>query len=238
VITNLFSAVPFMGQYIVEFLWGGFTVANSTLNRFYTLHFLLPFVLIGVVFLHLFLLHLGGSNNPLGVGAERNNIQFYPYYYVKDLLSLMVFVLIMGVLVFFYPNSLGHSDNYIPANPLVTPTHIVPEWYFLPFYAILRSIPNKVVGVIAMFAAVVIIGFLPKLNINEIRSHAFKVFNSYLYWVFAFNFLLLFWTGQLPPEEPYVFLSQVSTFLYFFYFIVVYYINLLEVYLVKLPRNL
>jgi quinol-cytochrome oxidoreductase complex cytochrome b subunit len=233
VITNLFSAVPFMGTYIVEFLWGGFTVANSTLNRFYTLHFLLPFVLVGLVIVHLFLLHLAGSNNPLGSGVERNNIPFYPYFYVKDLLGLMVFILLLGILVFFYPNSLGHSDNYIPANPLVTPTHIVPEWYFLPFYAILRSIPNKVVGVIAMFGAVLIIGLLPKLNIDEIRSNSFKTIGAVLYWLFMFNFVLLFWVGQLPPEEPYVFLSQICTFNYFLYFVILYYVNLLELFLLK-----
>jgi ubiquinol-cytochrome c reductase cytochrome b subunit len=181
VITNLFSAVPFVGHYIIEFLWGGFTVANATLNRFYTLHFLLPFILLGAIILHLYLLHLAGSNNPIGMNTERNNIQFYPYYYIKDLLSLLVFMFILGSLVFFSPNLLGHPDNYIPANPLITPAHIVPEWYFLPFYAILRSIPNKVLGIVSMFGAVIIIGLLPKLNMQDLRVHSFKLISLIFY---------------------------------------------------------
>lgn len=174
VITNLFSAIPFVGQSIVEWLWGGFSVSNATLNRFFSLHYLMPFVIAGVVLLHLTLLHKDGSNNPLGINTSVDYVSFYPYYYVKDLFAFFVFASVFTFFVFFYPNALGHPDNYIPANPLVTPPHIVPEWYFLPFYAILRSIPDKLGGVVAMISAILVLLLLPVINTSEIRSSKFR----------------------------------------------------------------
>ena len=156
VITNLFSAIPFIGGSIVEWLWGGFSVDNATLNRFFSLHYLMPFAIAGLTLVHLSLLHTVGSNNPLGVNTNVDSVSFYPYFYVKDLLAFFILIALFSFFVFFYPNALGHSDNYIPANPLVTPPHIVPEWYFLPFYAILRSIPDKLGGVAAMGGAILI----------------------------------------------------------------------------------
>jgi len=161
VITNLFSAIPLVGGSIVEWLWGGFSVDNATLNRFFSLHYLMPFVIAGLTMVHLSLLHTTGSNNPLGINSNVDTVPFYPYFYVKDLLAFLLFISLFSFFVFFYPNALGHADNYIPANPLVTPPHIVPEWYFLPFYAILRSIPDKLGGVVAMVSAILILLLLP-----------------------------------------------------------------------------
>jgi ubiquinol-cytochrome c reductase cytochrome b subunit len=174
VITNLFSAIPFIGGSIVEWLWGGFSVDNATLNRFFSLHYLMPFAIAGLTLVHLSLLHTVGSNNPLGVNTNVDSVSFYPYFYVKDLLAFFILIALFSFFVFFYPNALGHSDNYIPANPLVTPPHIVPEWYFLPFYAILRSIPDKLGGVALMGIAIVIIALLPVLDSSKFRSHYFK----------------------------------------------------------------
>jgi len=168
VITNLFSAIPLVGNSIVEWLWGGFSVDNATLNRFFSLHYLMPFLIAGFTLIHLSLLHSTGSNNPLGVNLYVDSIPFYPYFYVKDLFAFFILIFLFSFFVFFYPNTLGHSDNYIPANPLVTPAHIVPEWYFLPFYAILRSIPDKLGGVIAMVSAIIVLLFLPIINTSEI----------------------------------------------------------------------
>jgi quinol-cytochrome oxidoreductase complex cytochrome b subunit len=170
VITNLFSAVPLAGHLIVEWLWGGFSVSNATLNRFYSLHYLMPFVIVGLVASHLALLHAEGSNNPLGINSNVELIPFYPYFYVKDLFSFLILVSLFSFFIFFMPNLLGHSDNYIPANSLSTPAHIVPEWYFLPFYAILRSIPDKLGGVVAMISSILILMLLPILNTSKIRS--------------------------------------------------------------------
>jgi ubiquinol-cytochrome c reductase cytochrome b subunit len=164
VITNLFSAIPLVGFSIVEWLWGGFSVDNATLNRFYSLHYLMPFLIAALTLVHLTLLHQHGSNNPLGINTNVDTISFYPYFYVKDAFSFLILLTIFSFFVFFYPNALGHPDNYIPANPLVTPPHIVPEWYFLPFYAILRSIPDKLGGVVAMISAILALLLLPILN--------------------------------------------------------------------------
>lgn len=218
VITNLFSAIPFIGSSIVEWLWGGFSVDNATLNRFFSLHYLIPFLLAGVVLIHLSLLHKEGSNNPLGINSAVDNIPFYPYFYTKDLLAFLVMLLFISFLVFYYPNALGHSDNYIPANSLVTPTHIVPEWYFLPFYAILRSIPDKLGGVLAMGGAIVAWLTLPMLNTSEVRSTEFRPIFGFFYWFFAANFLLLGWIGQKPVEDPYIMIGVCSTVFYFFFF--------------------
>jgi ubiquinol-cytochrome c reductase cytochrome b subunit len=219
VITNLFSAIPFVGTSIVEWLWGGFSVDNATLNRFFSLHYLMPFVITGVVILHLSLLHNNGSNNPLGLNTNIESISFYPYFYVKDLFAFLTLVLIFSFFLFFYPNILGHADNYIPANPLVTPPHIVPEWYFLPFYAILRSIPDKLGGVIAMISAILILLLLPFLNTSRIRSTKFRPVFGLSYWFLVSDFFLLGWIGQKPVESPYIEIGSLATSFYFFYFL-------------------
>jgi ubiquinol-cytochrome c reductase cytochrome b subunit len=220
VITNLFSAIPLIGDSIVQWLWGGFSVDNATLNRFFSLHYLMPFAIAGLTIVHLTLLHKDGSNNPIGVDSAIDRIPFYPYFYVKDLFSFLVFLLVFSTFVFFYPNEMGHPDNYIPANPMVTPPHIVPEWYFLPFYAILRSIPDKLGGVIAMGGALVILLFLPFIHQSEIRSAAFRPLYRKGFWFFAVNFLILGWIGQNVVETPFIEIGQISTFIYFFFLLV------------------
>jgi len=220
VITNLASAIPVVGEPIVQWLWGGFSVDNATLNRFFSLHYLLPFLIVGLVIVHLSLLHTVGSNNPLGINKNVDTISFYPYFYVKDLLAFIAFIAFFSFFVFFYPNTLGHADNYIPANPLVTPAHIVPEWYFLPFYAILRSIPDKLGGVVAMVGAILILAVLPIINTSEIRSSKFRPIYGIAYWFLVADFLLLGWIGQKPVEAPYIEVGQVATVFYFLFFIV------------------
>jgi len=217
VITNLFSAVPLVGHSIVEWLWGGFSVSNATLNRFFSLHYLLPFIIAGLTLIHLSLLHKVGSNNPLGVNKNVEAISFYPYFYVKDLLAFLTLILLFSFFVFYFPNALGHSDNYIEANSLVTPPHIVPEWYFLPFYAILRSIPDKLGGVVAMILAILVLLILPLTNISKIRSSQFRPLYSFSYWFLVAIFLILGWIGQKPVESPFIEVGMVSTFFYFLF---------------------
>ena len=221
VITNLASAIPFVGQAIVEWVWGGFSVDNATLNRFFSLHYLLPFVIAGLVITHLVLLHQTGNNNPLGVDTTTDKMPFYPYCYVKDLFVFISFAVFFSFVVYFYPNVLGHSDNYIPANPLVTPAHIVPEWYFLPFYAILRSIPDKLGGVVAMVGAILILLTIPFTQSSEIRSSTFRPLFKILFWVFIADFLILGWIGQNVVEYPFVEIGQVATVFYFAYFLII-----------------
>jgi len=234
VITNLFSAIPFIGGAIVEWLWGGFSVDNATLNRFYSLHYLMPFVITGLVIVHLSLLHAHGSNNPLGINKNVDTVPFYPYFYVKDLFAFLILIVFFSFFVFYYPNALGHSDNYIPANPLVTPAHIVPEWYFLPFYAILRSIPDKLGGVVAMVAAILVLLLLPILNTSEIRSSKFRPIYGIAYWFLVSDFLLLGWIGQKPVESPYIEIGMGATFFYFFFLLILIpIIGLLEKKLIK-----
>ena len=189
VITNLFSAIPVVGGSIVEWLWGGFSVDNATLNRFFSLHYLLPFVIVALVIAHLAVLHDEGSNNPISVDKTVDTVSFYPYFYVKDLFFFFFFLSLFLFFITFHPNVLGHSDNYIPANALVTPAHIVPEWYFLPFYAVLRSIPDKLLGVIAMFLAIVALALLPFLNTSFIRNTKYRPLFSFIYWFLAVDFL-------------------------------------------------
>jgi quinol-cytochrome oxidoreductase complex cytochrome b subunit len=220
VITNLFSAIPFIGGAIVEWLWGGFSVSNATLNRFFSLHYLMPFVIVGLVIVHLSLLHNDGSNNPLGIGTSVDTVSFYPYFYVKDLFSFFILVFVFSLFVIFYPNALGHSDNYIPANPLSTPAHIVPEWYFLPYYAILRSIPDKLGGVVAMVSAILVLLLLPIINSSKIRSSKFRPLFSFSYWFLVADFILLGWIGQKPVETPYVEVGMIGTVFYFIYLLV------------------
>jgi len=211
VITNLFSALPYVGESVATWLWGGFSVDNATLNRFFSLHYLLPFLITGLVGLHLALLHLDGSTNPLGVCTKLDRISFYPYFYLKDLFGLLCFFIVFGYFLFFEPNLMGHPDNYIRANALVTPAHIVPEWYFLPFYAILRAIPDKLQGVLAMGAALVIFFVVPFIYTSTIKGPQFKPIFSFFYWFFVGNLILLGWLGGQVAEEPFITLSQIAT---------------------------
>ena len=219
VITNLFSAIPWIGQDLVEFIWGGFSVDNATLNRFFSLHFLLPFVLLALVMMHLISLHEHGSNNPEGIRSGSDKLRFHPYFTSKDLIGFLWQFLLISLFIYYSPNYLGHPDNSIPANPLVTPASIVPEWYFLPFYAILRAIPDKIGGVLAMFGALLILFPLSQFHTQNIRVNRFKPLLQFLFWVFVGNFFFLMWLGGKPAYQPYVFLSQLSTVIYFGYFI-------------------
>jgi len=220
VITNLVSAVPWIGQDIVEFLWGGFSVNNATLNRFFALHFVLPFVLVALVLMHLIVLHdTAGSSNPLGVSGNYDRITFAPYFLFKDLITIFIFIFVLSLFVFFMPNYLGDSDNYIMANPMQTPSAIVPEWYLLPFYAILRSIPNKLLGVIAMLMAILIILILPITDLGRSKGFQFRPISKFIFWVFVVNFLILMKLGACHVESPFIELGQISTALYFSYFI-------------------
>jgi ubiquinol-cytochrome c reductase cytochrome b/c1 subunit len=218
VITKMFSVIPFVGERIVEWLWGGFTVNGATLKRFYTMHFVLPFVIAGFVLLHLALLHKDGSNNPLGVD-DAEMIPFYPYYFLKDIHALFIYLLIFSTLVHFYPNYLGHPVNYIPADSMRTPAHIVPEWYFLPYYAILRSIPDKVGGVVCMFGSILILFTVPYTNFSMIRSAHFRPIYKVFFWIFVADFFLLMWIGQMPMRNSYILLGRYATAYYFIFFI-------------------
>ncbi|GAB5389780.1 MAG: cytochrome b/b6 [Alphaproteobacteria bacterium] len=230
VITNLFSAIPLVGESLVTWLWGGFSVGQATLNRFFALHYLMPFVIVGVVFLHVVALHITGSNNPLGIEpkSKKDTIPFHPYYTIKDTFGLGVFLIFFAVFVFWMPNALGHPDNYIPANPMVTPPHIVPEWYFLPFYAILRAVtfdflwivPAKLGGVIAMFGAIAVLFVIPWLDTSPVRSARFRPIYKIAFWVLVLDLVVLTWCGAMPAEQPYVAISQIATFWYFFHFLV------------------
>jgi len=219
VITNLFSAIPYFGNDVVAWLWGGFSVNNATLTRFYSLHYFMPFLITGLVFLHLLLLHQTGSNNPLGINfSSEGGIPFHPYYIIKDLYGVILFGILFALFVFFIPNFLGHPDNYTPANPMVTPPHIVPEWYFLPFYAILRSIPDKLAGVLAMALAIISLFLLPVLHKPEVRSMALRPMSKFLFWWFVVITLILGWIGAKPVEYPFLEIGQIASFLYFSYF--------------------
>ena len=222
VITNLFSAIPFIGNDIVTLLWGGFSVDNPTLNRFFVLHFLLPFVIMAVAGLHVVALHTHGSSNPTGVEkkTKEDSIPFHPFYTIKDIFGLGVFLIIFSAFIFYVPNYLGHPDNYIPANPMVTPSHIVPEWYFLPFYAILRAIPSKLGGVIAMGGAVMILAFLPWLDTSKVKSGRYRPLFKKFFWVFVADAILLGWLGSKPAEEPYILIARLAGTYYFFHFLI------------------
>jgi ubiquinol-cytochrome c reductase cytochrome b subunit len=220
VITNLISAIPWIGQDIVEFIWGGFSVNNATLNRFFALHYLLPFILVALVLMHLIALHdTAGSSNPLGVSGNYDRITFAPYYLFKDLITIFIFIFVLSSFVFFMPNVLGDSDNYIMANPMQTPAAIVPEWYLLPFYAILRSIPNKLLGVIAMFSAILAIMLLPVTDLGRSKGLQFRPLSKFAFWGFVVNFLILMKLGACHVETPFIELGQLSTVLYFGYFV-------------------
>jgi len=230
VITNLMSAIPWLGQDIVEFIWGGFSVNNATLNRFFSLHYVFPFLLAVLVLLHLISLHdKAGSGNPLGVGNYVDRITFSPYYTFKDLITIFIFIFVLSSFVFFVPNLLGDSDNYIMANPMQTPPAIVPEWYLLPFYAILRSIPNKLLGVIAMFSALLIIISMNFLDIHKFRGFQYKPLNKIVFYIFIAIFISLMILGAKHVESPFIELGQIFTSLYFIYFLVfIPFLNFLE----------
>ena len=237
VITNLFSVIPFVGDKIVIWLWGGFAVDNPTLNRFFSLHYLLPFIIFGLVFLHIWALHTAKSNNPLGIDikGDQDTIPFHPYYTIKDSFGFGVFLIIYLGITLFTPNLLGHPDNYIRANPLVTPAEIVPEWYFLPFYAILRAVPDnfidifgllpviidaKTSGVILMFASILILCLLPWLDRSKVRSAKFRPIYRQLFWIFLADCLVLGWVGAKPAEGTMLIIGRVATFWYFFHLLI------------------
>jgi ubiquinol-cytochrome c reductase cytochrome b subunit len=222
VITNLFSAIPIVGESITQWLWGGYSIDNPTLSRFYTLHFLFPFLIVGVVILHIVALHTHGSNNPLGIDKKgaQDTIPFHPYYTVKDLFGLSFALTIFFAVVFFIPDYLGHPDNYIPADPLKTPAHIVPEWYFLPFYAILRAIPDKLGGVIAMFSAIFVLFLLPWLDSSKVRSATFRPIYKKFFWIFVIDALILGWVGSKPAEGHYIIIGRIATAYYFLHFLI------------------
>ncbi len=236
VITNLFGAIPYVGEAIRELLWGGFSVDNPTLNRFFSLHYLLPFVIAGVVVLHIWALHVPGNNNPLGIDVKgpQDTVPFHPYYTMKDAFGIVVFLILMSYFVFFNPTILGHTDNYIEANPLVTPDHIVPEWYFLPFYAILRAIPDKLMGVIAMFASIAILFIVPWLDTSKVRSTTFRPLYKIFFWVFVADCILLGYLGAMPAEGAYVIWARLATAYYFAHFLVI----LPVLGLIETPRKL
>ena len=221
VITNLFSAFPLVGSKIVTLLWGGFAVDNATLNRFFSLHYLLPFAIAGAVLVHLAALHQDGSNNPLGITSVSDKISFFPYFFIKDTLSFIAFLMFFSFFVYYSPNTLGHPDNYIEANPMVTPEHIVPEWYFLPSYAILRSIPNKLIGVIALFASLLVLLLLPIISTSKVRSSLYRPLHQKFFWFLVFDFILLGYIGQSSPETPFLEIGQLASVYYFMYFLVI-----------------
>jgi len=239
VITNLMSAIPWIGQDIVEFIWGGFSVNNATLNRFFALHFLLPFVLAALVLMHLIAYHdVVGSGNPLGISANYDRLPFAPYFLFKDLITIFLFFIVLSIFVFFMPNALGDSENYVMANPMQTPPAIVPEWYLLPFYAILRSIPNKLLGVIAMFAAILALMAMPLTDLSKLRGVQFRPLSKIAFFIFVANFLVLMQIGSKHVETPFIEFGQISTVLYFaHFFVIVPVISIIENSLVELATK-
>ena len=239
VITNLMSAIPWIGQDIVEFIWGGFSVNNATLNRFFALHFLLPFVLAALVLMHLIAYHdVVGSGNPLGISANYHRLPFAPYFLFKDLVTILLFFIVLSIFVFFMPNALGDSENYVVANPMQTPPAIVPEWYLLPFYAILRSIPNKLLGVIAMFAAILALMAMPLTDLSKLRGVQFRPLSKIVFFIFVANFLVLMQIGAKHVETPFIEIGQISTVLYFaHFFIIVPVVSIIENSLVELATK-
>nr|AAY21996.1 cytochrome b [Regulus madeirensis]AAY21998.1 cytochrome b [Regulus madeirensis]AAY22000.1 cytochrome b [Regulus madeirensis]AAY22002.1 cytochrome b [Regulus madeirensis]AAY22004.1 cytochrome b [Regulus madeirensis] len=215
VITNLFSAIPYIGQTLVEWAWGGFSVDNPTLTRFFALHFLLPFVIAGLTLVHLTFLHETGSNNPLGIPSDCDKIPFHPYYSTKDFLGFLLLFIPLAALALFSPNLLGDPENFTPANPLATPPHIKPEWYFLFAYAILRSIPNKLGGVLALAASVLVLFLMPLLHTSKLRSMTFRPLSQILFWTLVANLLILTWVGSQPVEHPFIIIGQLASFSYF-----------------------
>lgn len=220
VITNLLSAVPYLGDMIVKWLWGGFSVDNATLTRFFTLHFLIPFIIAAIVIIHLLFLHQTGRNNPIGIKSNYDKIPFHPYFSIKDIIRIIITILIFSILILNEPRALGDPENFIPANPLVTPVHIQPEWYFLFAYAILRSIPNKLGGVIAIIRSIIIIIILPIRNKRKFQNIKFYPINKFMFWIWINNIIILTWIGARPAEQPFITTGQLLTVTYFLYFII------------------
>jgi len=219
VITNLLSAIPYIGNELVQWIWGGFAVANATLNRFYSLHFILPFIILALVIIHLLFLHQTGSNNPIGLTNNLDKISFHPYFSFKDILGFIIIIISLIIISLINPYLLGDPDNFIPANPIITPVHIQPEWYFLFAYAILRSIPNKLGGVIALIISIAILFFVPLLRKGKFQSFLFYPLNKIIFWGIIITIILLTWIGARPVEIPYIKTGQILTIIYFYYYL-------------------
>lgn len=220
VITSMVTAIPIAGQPIVQWLWGGYTVGNPTLNRFFSIHFFLPFLIAGISIIHLALLHKEGSNNPIGSDTGIDDLPFYPYFAAKDIFAFFCFMLFFATFVFYFPNVLNHPDNYIPADPLHTPAHVVPEWYFLPYYAILRSIPHKAGGILAMVGAILVLFLIPFIDSSYVRNTTYRPIFKICFWLFIADFIILMWIGQKPVRDTYIFVGQIATFYYFAFFLI------------------
>nr|WKU84026.1 cytochrome b [Nuntianus cubanus] len=220
VITNLLSAIPYLGLDLVQWIWGGFAVDNATLTRFFTFHFILPFIVLATVMIHLLFLHQTGSNNPMGLNSNLDKIPFHPYFSYKDITGFIIMIMLLTMLTLMNPYMLGDPDNFIPANPLVTPIHIQPEWYFLFAYAILRSIPNKLGGVIALVMSIAILMIMPFYNLSKFRGIEFYPINQILFWMMVTIIILLTWIGARPVEDPYILIGQLLTVLYFLYYLI------------------
>ena len=220
VITSMVTAIPVAGKSIVQWLWGGYIVGGPTLKRFFTLHFILPFVIAGLTFIHLALLHRVGSNSPIGSDTGVDDVPFYPYYFSKDAFALSIYLLVFGIFVFYFPNTLNHPDNYVPADSLKTPPHVVPEWYFLPYYAILRSIPHKAAGIIAMLGSILVLFLIPFINTSYVRNTTFRPIFKIFFWIFIADFLILTWIGQKPVRKTFIFVGQIATVYYYVFFLI------------------